>query len=368
MFRFALQQVALTVLVLCGMAAHAAGSVPGDGTYEDAACEKDREWSICPVLASSPETGLMLGGRAFWFVPGLQNCSRASVLDMMAYGTTEQQYRVLVGPELFLQEGRYRVKAELSLWGWRANFYPIGNDSSDEAEEYDANNVKCDFLLERYFAGSWLLGLIGKCDSEDIEPSEGGALEAGAVDGADGGEYVGVGAVCGYDSRDSNNAPHCGSYARYEFVSYNSDTGSDLNFALHTLDIRQYVPTSENTTLALRGQVRASRGDVPFRYLSAPDGTWVLRGLENRRYADQDMVAVQSEFRFPIKNRFSGTAFAEIAQVAEEVARVRGDRFKTSIGAGLRFALNPEQRLNVRADVGWVDDGVGLILNFREAF
>ncbi len=36
--------------------------------------------------------------------------------------------------------------------------------------------------------------------------------------------------------------------------------------------------------------------------------------------------------------------------------------------SGLRYTLNPEQRFNLRADIGWVDDGIGVIVNIREAF
>ena len=35
---------------------------------------------------------------------------------------------------------------------------------------------------------------------------------------------------------------------------------------------------------------------------------------------------------------------------------------------GLRYALNSEQRFNIRLDIAWVDDGIGVVVNIREAF
>ena len=83
---------------------------------------------------------------------------------------------------------------------------------------------------------------------------------------------------------------------------------------------------------------------------------------------DYDMLAMQSELRFPIAGRITGAAFAEVAQVTPRLEEVDGDAYKTSFGLGLRYQLRPKQRLTMRADIGWVDGMPGIVAYFREAF
>ena len=47
--------------------------------------------------------------------------------------------------------------------------------------------------------------------------------------------------------------------------------------------------------------------------------------IDNGRYLDRDLFALQSEFRYPIKGKFSGTVFAEVAQVASDIHDINFD-------------------------------------------
>ncbi len=222
--------------------------------------------------------------------------------------------------------------------------------------------------IERRFLDSLVLDFTGLYKSEDIQVEGGGMLSSGNVPGTGDGEYVGIGLAGGYDTRDNTNAPGAGNLARYEHIRYDKDIGSDLDFSIQTWDLRHYQTISGDSVLAFAAHMRNARGEIPFRYLSSPDGTLILRGIENGRYRDKNLLAFQSEYRFPIKWKFSGAAFVEVAQVAGELKDMEAGDFKYSLGGGLRYALNPEQRFNIRLDIGWVDDGIGVIVNIREAF
>lgn len=65
--------------------------------------------------------------------------------------------------------------------------------------------------------------------------------------------------------------------------------------------------------------------------------------------------AFHSEFRYPIYQKWGGTVFAETAQVAEESSDLESNAWKYSIGGGLRYALNPSERFNIRLDLSYVD-------------
>jgi hypothetical protein len=111
-----------------------------------------------------------------------------------------------------------------------------------------------------------------------------------------------------------------------------------------------------------------ARAQIPFRELNSPDGGSLLRGIEFGRYRDRDMAGLQAEYRFPIAGRWGAVLFAETAQVAHAIDQPTIDGWKYSLGGGIRFALNPGERFNMRLDLSFVDGGMGFTLNFRDAF
>ncbi|MFC1524383.1 BamA/TamA family outer membrane protein [Thermodesulfobacteriota bacterium] len=331
---------------------------------------KQQRWAAFPIIASSPETGLMLGGMLFHFFPTGKPEQQASTIDLMAYGTTEGQYAISLAPNIFFDNGSYRLNATLIGNFWQANYYRIGNKSPDVYEEFDSTNYGVYLTFEaRYFEGV-ILNLIGVYENTDMDIQTGGMLASDMVFGWEDGEYTGAGLALGYDTRNNTNAPSKGMLARYENMTYNQDFGSTLDFKIQTLDLRYYTPASliKDSVIALAAQIKSTSDDVPFRFLASPDGTYILRGIENGRYKDKKMASLQTEYRFPVKGNFSGTVFAEFAQVAEDFGDMELNETKSSIGCGIRYALNPEQRFNIRGDVAWVDDGIGMIINVREAF
>ncbi len=144
--------------------------------------------------------------------------------------------------------------------------------------------------------------------------------------------------------------------------------GSDWNFSKSTLDLRGYAPLPWSTVLALSAFWQDVDGQVPFDKLAMPDGANRMRGLDKGRLRDQQQLVLQSELRFPIHWRFSGTAFAEAGKVGKDVSELRDNAVHYGFGAGVRFSVNPQRRLNFRTDVAWIDGGVGVAASFGEAF
>ena len=335
------------------------------GTYDD-----QQRWAAFPVIASSPETGQMLGGMLFYFFPVEKQGKQASTIDTMVFGTTKGQYVLQVAPNVFFDTGHYRLNAMVQRSIWQGNYYGIGPDSPDVAEKYKTSSLQGGLTLERRFNEVFVLDILGVYDKSRITVPSGGLLQTGQVPGATDATLNGMGVEGGYDTRDNTNSPTAGVVARYRYLNYTAGLGSDLAFSQQNWDFRYYGKQDwmRDSVLALAATVRRAYGNVPFRYLSSPDGTLILRGIENGRYRDNDMVALQSELRAPIHGRFSGTFFAEAAKVAPNMGAMGASRFITSVGVGFRYALNPSQRFNVRGDIAWVDHGMGAIINVREAF
>jgi len=330
--------------------------------------KKQQRWAAFPIIASSPETGFMLGGMLFHFLPVKNHGQQASTIDIRTFATTEEQYHISLSPNVFFKDNRYRFNSSIIYSSWTANYYGLGNNSSDDNEKYEANSLGATATIEMKVFDSLILGLLGSYTSEDITTETGGMLQTENVVGATDVDYGGLGIRVGYDTRDNTNAPHTGALAVYESTWFDGNFSSDHNFNIQSLDIRYFTEISKDNILAFSTQMKDSHGQVPFRVLSSPDGTMLLRGIENGRYRDKILLGFQSEYRFPVSKKFTGTAFAEAAQVASEYSDIEISSFKTSLGAGIRYALNPKQRFNIRADIAWVDDGVGVIINVKEAF
>lgn len=60
--------------------------------------------------------------------------------------------------------------------------------------------------------------------------------------------------------------------------------------------------------------------------------------------------------------------FTEAGQVAHEVGDFAMDQFRADFGFGIRYAMNPDQKMNIRVDIGFVDGSVAPAINIKEAF
>jgi outer membrane translocation and assembly module TamA len=99
-------------------------------------------------------------------------------------------------------------------------------------------------------------------------------------------------------------------------------------------------------------------------------GDQLLRGYYGGRFRDQDLLALQAEYRMPVWWRLGAVGFVAAGQVAPKLDDLGLDRFKPAAGLGLRFLLSPEEGLNIRADYGWGFDveSSGFYLSIGEIF
>ena len=87
-----------------------------------------------------------------------------------------------------------------------------------------------------------------------------------------------------------------------------------------------------------------------------------MRGYYNNRFRGDRYYAAQAELRFPLYKRFSGVAFVDAGDVADDGFR----KPKWTWGGGLRFALS--ENIKLRLDYGIAKDQRGVFFTFSEAF
>lgn len=252
-----------------------------------------------------------------------------------------------IGPDTERDRGLYRR----DYWDVRARggFRPSRTWSFDLGAGFEENRIgdpiwTDDTTLEERFGAS---GLYGARERTRYLRLDGGATldltgwkdfqDRGAWFRAQGGVYRGVG-------------------------------GTDSDFHFLTGIAQGYLPLNGRQQLALRGLasiVRADGGEgVPFFHLSKLGGPETALGYPSSRFNDNDMIALQAEWRYEvwrdIHNLVRSEFFLYFAEgaVGRRLDEVGSGDWRPSYGVGGRLAAR--ERLLGVAFVGWSGEGVHL--------
>lgn len=329
-----------------------------------------------PVLAYTGETGWQLGALGMLFLRPVGPDDPGSQVDVAAIWTTERQYRFVLNPTLAFREGAIRWESEYQFKHWPGKYWEGGNEPTDSALAYDMD------LWWMNGSVLWLAGGRTRVGVEyDLERNDATFHEPDSADLAAhpdayprsvpenvGGDRVGLGWSLEWDGRDHDNWPRHGAYARFRQVRYDGIWGSDWNFTDNSLDLRGFVPTPLGGAGAFGVWWEGVWGEVPFDRLAIPDGTYRMRGMKKGRLSDRQQLVLQGEWRVPLFWRFGAAVFAEAGKVGEDAGALLEGEFRHVFGMGGRFTLNRSRRLNVRGDLSWVDDGIGMTVYYKEAF
>jgi outer membrane protein assembly factor BamA len=177
-----------------------------------------------------------------------------------------------------------------------------------------------------------------------------------------------LGLVTNWDSRDNTFAAYSGSFYQVTLLFNQRVFGSDYNYSDVQLDFRNFFEVAPGHIVALQAGGEFMGGDVPFQNLARFGGQNVMRGYFAGRYRDKHMAGIQAEYRFPVWWRFGLAGFAGAAQVADRISHLGLRRFWFAGGAGIRFAWNPEERVNLRLDYGIGNNSDGIYITVTEAF
>lgn len=358
----------LQVLIL--LATLAIGS---EGESSDTSFQR---WGGVPALAYSGETGWQIGGLGMLFFRPTGPEDPGSETDFAALWTTKGQYRIVLAPDLAFQGGSIGWESSYEFRHWPGEYWAGGNEPTDSSLRYDMDLWRMDGNVQWLAARGIRIGV--EYELERNEAGFHGPDSASATNDPDdfprmppanaGGDRVGLGWSLEWDRRDHDNWPRSGTYAKAKQVFHPTTLGSDWSYIVQSIDLRGFVPTPLQGSIACGVFWEGAQGDVPFDQLSMPDGNRRLRGLTKGRLADRQQLNLQGEWRFPLFWRFGAATFVDAGKVGSDASELWRNRFHYAFGAGGRFALNPSRKVNIRGDLAWVDEGIGMTIYFKEAF
>ena len=327
-------------------------------------------WVILPGINYAPEPGFTVAAALLrYFRVGGDPEVRLSSVGLRGSLSLRGRGELSFDPSLWMAGDRLNLAGTLGVSYFDYPYYGIGNQTrAEDREDFTAVRVNARLEAAARVWRALFTGVLYDFRHEDItEVADAGMIEAGVV-GGEGGTLSGVGGILRWDSRDHSFAPRRGGVISFSPRIYRRGLGSQHDFGRMVLDASWFIGLGGEHVLALDGRADVRTGAPPFDHLSLAGGSRLLRGMIEGRYRDDHFLGGQVEYRFPIVWRLGGAAFGGAGRVAHQLREIDLDGWHWAAGGGLRFAVNPEERINLRFDAGTTAEGTNVYLAIGEAF
>lgn len=322
-----------------------------------------RTWVALPIVYHTPETAWAFGaGLSYTF--HLDTLGRhPSTIQFGGVYTLENQLLTYADFNFYHPEKRWEVSGRAGYDDYVYQYWANTTGKEIYKMRFPHLSVTPKWVIHQ----DWRLGVSGDFNYYfDIRTEAGGYLERYRVPGTRGGWVNGLGMVLQYDRREHTIFPVHGFYGSAKMLYYGDIWGSDYEFFSAALDLRYYKYLTAGMIWATQGLFTVrSGGEIPFYHLSMLGGSSMLRGFYEGRYRDQNLWALQTEFRVPVWRRILVVPFAAAGEV------FNFEEYKSELhlaaGAGLRYIVDHENRVNIRFDAAY-GDKFRFYLTIMEAF
>lgn len=356
--------------------------------------QRNFHYNILGGPSYTPDFGFLIGGSALMtFRMNPQDTTmRRSVIPMaLAFMFEGGGLNLMVKPQLFFKDDKFRIFGVLNYKNTRENFYGIGYNTNKNYERSDSTSQ---YRYSGFQVNPWFLFRMGKSDiffgpQIDIsydklsEPAKYLPQQADyAAAGGDENGYKnfssGIGFLLSYDTRDIPANPYSGTYVDLRGIMYQKWLGSDQNFYRLELDYRQYKSVGQRKVLAWTLQTKNSFGrHIPLTKYALSGTPFDLRGYYMGQYRDKSSHVALVEYRQMfntdrstwlkrITSHLGYVAWGGVGFMGPTPGKIEG--VLPNAGLGLRIEVQP--RMNVRFDYGrnFVNKQNLFYFNMTEAF
>lgn len=356
--------------------------------------QRNFHYNILGGPSYTPDFGVLIGGSAlmtFRMNPKDTTMRRSVVPMALAFMFEGGGLNLMVKPQLFFKDDKFRIFGVLNYKNTRENFYGIGYNTNKNYERSDSTSQ---YRYSGFQVNPWFLFRIGKSDiffgpQIDIsydklsEPTKYLPQQADyAAAGGDENGYKnfssGIGFLLSYDTRDIPANPYSGTYIDLRGIMYQKWLGSDQNFYRLELDYRQYKSVGQRKVLAWTLQTKNSFGrHIPLTKYALSGTPFDLRGYYMGQYRDKSSHVALVEYRQMfntdrstwlkrITSHLGYVAWGGVGFMGPTPGKIEG--VLPNAGLGLRIEVQP--RMNVRFDYGrnFVNKQSLFYFNMTEAF
>jgi outer membrane protein assembly factor BamA len=344
-----------------------------DHPLEDSVIMGRSSFNGYPFAFYTPETKFAAGGGGiFIFYTAKDSIVLPSKIGFAGWYSTNKQYKISINPVFYFVKNKLFFKAPTSFGHFEDKFYGIGNntvETGNESYTRDVFNTNFTLQVPPAWFSSDRTGIIFEYDYTEIDDKMNNEILLGdEVVGSNGGQLFGFGTDLLWDSRDNIFFPNSGGHQYFKILIYPGGINY-TRFGFLEMDVKHYRSFKEDHVIAGNFYFAQAFGETPFYKLPAIGGPARLRGYFAGRYRDNVFTMLQLEYRQYFWWKLGFAVFAGAGDVADELLNFSFSDLKYSYGAGLRFRFNEEQKVNLRMDLGFGNDGnMGIYFGIEEAF
>lgn len=320
----------------------------------------------------SPETRWALGAALIYYRRSDGERAPATSVKVGVVGTEQRQFSVSTVADQYLWDRAARLSFVGSARRFPDMFWELGPNSRDSSrEKYRRDELTADVGLLFCLRQELRVGPAVRLERFRIAEAEPGRiLSSGGVEGASGTTAATVGPHLEWDTRDSIYFPHQGWLAIARAgLGHSSSGGHGALLGRLDLDARRFVHLHGEHVLALQAVAQIRGGSTPFELMPILGGDILLRGYYQGRYRDQNLLALQTEYRFPLWWRLGAVIFGGAGEVASSIRLLASSPLRFAGGGGLRVTLDKDEHINLRVDLATNQRGEGSgYLSISEAF
>ena len=341
----------------------------------------------------SPDFGFLVGGSALmtFRMNPKDTTMRRSVLPFAMAFIFKGGLNIMVKPQLFFKNDKFRIFGQFSYKNTQENFYGVGYSTnkhyerSDSTSQYRYSGIQINpWFLFRIKETDWFIGPQIDLNYDKISNPAKHLVEQEDYKNAGGTENgyenfsSGLGFLITYDTRDIPANPYKGLYFDIRGLLYQKWLGSDTDFYRFELDYRQYKSLGERKVLAWTVQTKNVFGkNIPLNKYVLSGTPFDLRGYYMGQYRDKSSHIALVEYRQMFNTDQSNwlkriihhlgfVAWGGAGFMGPNPGKIEG--VLPNAGLGLRIEVQP--RMNVRLDFGrnFINKQNLFYFNMTEAF
>jgi outer membrane protein assembly factor BamA len=330
---------------------------------------------VLPVVSKSIETGWAFGLAASFTYPLgriADSFTRTSNMQAIVLYSTHRQFAAVLHGTTYFPGEKYILNSHISYAYYPDKFWGLGRHAPDgNLENYTYRQLYVyPHLMRSLYPHLYIGALMEFQEVFENSYKAGGLFDQQKVAGRNGYFISGTGMSLTWDSRNHAFVPSRGSFVQVLFDHFYRAIGSDFTYTNIAADVRKFIAIGKKSVAAFQGYWFVNYGpEIPLRSLASFGGAFMMRGYYGGRYRDRNMVLVQAEFRRRLFWRLGGVLFGGLGDVYNKSSDLDLSSPKYSYGAGMRFALNRKEQLNIRIDYGFGQrQNDGLYIQLGEAF
>jgi outer membrane protein assembly factor BamA len=355
----------ITTLLLFLVVAFAHGQKP-------AAVKKRDKTGIAaiPMINYNRTQGIVAGGlvTGFYKINKKDTISPSSSTGLIGIYTKEKSYALLAYSQLYFAEDRWRILAAAGTLDINFQFY-FDSPASSAGNFYDYS-AKANLAMLQVQRNVFKRIYVGPTAAWTKATTTFGFPGTSGEDSTHHAALNYIGYILSNDTRDHVQYPTRGMFVNFKNQFYRDWVGSSYNFERYLITYNQFfklTKENEKQVLAVRASFNIASGNVPFEGQTVVGGD-DIRGYSQGKYRNNQVYALQTEYRWNFYKRFGMVAFAGVATAVAKASDVPKSEFLPGVGAGLRFRMLPSEKINIGVDYGVGKDDYSITFRIGETF